>query len=236
MIVVFSWDDGHPLDARVAELLATHGFKGTFFVPGSNREGLPVMSNGALRALGADHEVGSHTLGHVYLRGEPESVVREQITAGKAKLESVLGRSVLGFCYPGGQFDSTAVRIVQEAGFRYARSVENLVTTAPRDRFRVATTLQLYPHPTATLTRNLLRYAHRLRKLPLLLQLAGARTLAQRLTIAAAYARRHEGVLHIWGHSWELERHDLWGTLSEFLRRTRELSPRCLTLSELTCL
>ena len=46
-----SWDDGHPLDLRLAELLATHGFSGTFYVPRGNREGRPVMTTAELRAL-----------------------------------------------------------------------------------------------------------------------------------------------------------------------------------------
>ena len=31
--ITTSWDDGHPLDLRVAELLAKYGLQGTFYVP-----------------------------------------------------------------------------------------------------------------------------------------------------------------------------------------------------------
>ena len=63
-----SWDDGHPLDARVAELLSAHGFRGTFYMPLSNREGLPVMPPADVRRLGQGFEIGSHTIDHCYLQ------------------------------------------------------------------------------------------------------------------------------------------------------------------------
>jgi peptidoglycan/xylan/chitin deacetylase (PgdA/CDA1 family) len=233
MIFVSSWDDGHPLDARVGELLQRYGFKGTFFVPLRNREGLPVIGAGSLRALAARHEIGSHTLDHVYLRGLPTPQMREQICAGRQQLESLLGRSVVGFCYPGGKFDDTAVQLVREAGFGYARSVENLETALPVDVYRVATTLQVFPHAGPVLANNLLRYPHRMRKAALLMRLLAGRSLGDRLRIAAAYAKEKSGVLHIWGHSWELEQHDLWATLEQFLSWVSGLAPRSMSLAEL---
>ena len=233
MIFVSSWDDGHPFDERLGELLQRHGFKGTFFVPLRNREGLPVIDARALRTLAVSHEVGSHTLDHVYLRGLPEQRVRQQVCEGREQLQSLLGRPVAGFCYPGGQIDETAVRVVREAGFGYARSVENLVTAMPTHRYRLATTLQMFPHSAPVLANNLLRYPHRMRKAALLARLLAGRSLGERLRIAASYARRRSGVLHIWGHSWELERHDLWVTLDQFLRWVSELAPKSMSLTEL---
>src|SRR3989304_6864863 len=58
-IFTTSWDDGHPLDTRIAELLSRHGFQGTFYMPLSNREGLPVMPPGEMRRLGQEFEIGS---------------------------------------------------------------------------------------------------------------------------------------------------------------------------------
>ncbi len=31
--ITTSWDDGHPLDFRVAELLSKYGLRGTFYIP-----------------------------------------------------------------------------------------------------------------------------------------------------------------------------------------------------------
>jgi len=32
-------------------------------------------------------------------------------------------------------------------------------------------------------------------------------------------------VFHLWGHSWELEEHDLWGELESFLAYARDRVP-----------
>ena len=37
-IITTSWDDGHPLDFKLAELLNKYNLKGTFYIPRSNAE------------------------------------------------------------------------------------------------------------------------------------------------------------------------------------------------------
>ena len=152
-----SWDDGHPLDLKLADLLDRHGLPGTFYVPLRNREGLPVMEAGALRQLDGRFEIGSHTLDHHYAdRGDAGTWAR-QVIDGKAALEQALGHAVAGFCYPGGRADAAARQVVRGAGFAYARSIVNLHLDAGDDRFRLPTTAQFFPHPRGVLLRNWLR-------------------------------------------------------------------------------
>src|SRR4051812_38022378 len=92
-----SWDDGHPLDLRVAELLTRHGFQGTFYVPLSNREGLPVMSAGDLKNLNQSFEIAGHTLDHSYLDRVSLTEAERQIKEGKEQLQTVLGNQIDGF-------------------------------------------------------------------------------------------------------------------------------------------
>ncbi|HLG31044.1 MAG TPA: hypothetical protein VI387_12610, partial [Candidatus Brocadiales bacterium] len=40
-------------------------------------------------------------------------------------------------------------------------------------------------------------------------------------------------VLHLWGHSWEIEKYDLWEELEEFLKRVKENDFICKTNTEL---
>lgn len=56
LLFTTSWDDGHPLDLRLAELLVTYGFRGTFYVPCRNWQGEPVLSGRELRDLGRGFE------------------------------------------------------------------------------------------------------------------------------------------------------------------------------------
>ena len=58
-IVTTSWDDGHPLDLRVVDLLARYGIKGTFYVPLLYRS-RPVMEKAQIIAiLDRGMEIGS---------------------------------------------------------------------------------------------------------------------------------------------------------------------------------
>jgi peptidoglycan-N-acetylglucosamine deacetylase len=214
-------------------MLQRHGFVGTFFVPVLNREGLPVLSRQALRDLAATHEVGSHTLDHLYLKGATREVIRHQIQAGKAGLEEILTRSVPGFCYPGGKFNSAVTAEVRRAGFQYARTTEDLTVRLPRNSFLMGTTLQFFPHGNAVFTRHMIKGPRRLQKMSLYLRLLTQRCFRDRLRVAARYAQQSAGVLHIWGHSWELERFGLWHELSEFLKFVTDLGPVSLPMRAL---
>jgi peptidoglycan/xylan/chitin deacetylase (PgdA/CDA1 family) len=213
-----SWDDGHPLDLRVAELLARHGCSGTFYVPRTNREGRPVLAAGELRTLGARFEIGGHTLDHVRLTCIPAAERDRQLRDGKRFIEDELGRAITGFCYPGGRHDRAVRRAVRAAGFGYARTVTNLSIDPPRDRFQVATTLQLFPHPRTTYLTNFSRRGDwRSRAHPLAICL-GHDALDDCLEALLRFAAERGGVFHLWGHSWELDAHDLWGVLDRVLR------------------
>ena len=98
-----SWDDGHPLDLRVAELLARYGCAGTFYVPRRNVEGRSVMTTHELRTLDAGFEIGGHTIDHVRLDRLQPIERRRQIVDGKRLLEDELGHAVEGFSYPWGR-------------------------------------------------------------------------------------------------------------------------------------
>ncbi|HEU4732202.1 MAG TPA: polysaccharide deacetylase family protein, partial [Kofleriaceae bacterium] len=208
-----SWDDGHPLDLRVADRLAAHGFAGTFYVPRTNREGRPVMTTGELRALGASFEIGGHSLDHVRLTRLPATERDRQIRDGKSRIEDELGRAITGFCYPGGAHDPAVREAVRAAGFGYARTVANLALDPPRDRYQLGTTLQLFPHGRRTYLKNFARCGQwrvRARPLASCLRDGSLDACLERLLRLAA---RRGGVFHVWGHSWELEENRLWGAL-----------------------
>jgi peptidoglycan/xylan/chitin deacetylase (PgdA/CDA1 family) len=220
-----SWDDGHPLDLRLAELLQRHGFAGTFYVPTSNRAGLPVMAGPQLRQLAALAELGSHTLDHCYLPTVSAAQAEVQIRQGKSDLEQALGHSVAGFCYPGGRFSAEHRRMVAAAGFVYARTTVNFCSQAGADRFQVPTSLQLYPHAPSAYLRNWLRRGQWRARHDLARIALSNTDLLARLRAALASVGRRGGLFHLWGHSWEFDAIGGWRVLDEFLRYAGDLVP-----------
>jgi peptidoglycan/xylan/chitin deacetylase (PgdA/CDA1 family) len=220
-----SWDDGHPLDLRIAELLTSYGFRGTFYVPRRNREGRSVLSRRELALLGAQFEIGGHSYDHVRLTELPPDEAAHQVHAIKAALEDELGRPIAGFCYPRGAHDAAVRQLVRAAGFRYARTIENLWLAGPTDPFQLPTTLQLYPHSRVTYVKNLARGGHlfaRARSAEVVLR---GRPLGEVLRALLDRALVANGVFHLWGHAWELEEHGLWGELEAFLAYARDRVP-----------
>lgn len=215
--VTTSWDDGHPLDFRVAELLAKYGLTGTFYVP--RRAETKVMSEVHLRELGLQFEIGAHTVDHVYLDSVPPGQANYQIAESKRWIEATTGTNCRLFCFPGGKFRTEHLRMAREAGFSAARTAELLSLDLPRVRGPITlipTTLQAFPHKWTAYVRNGVR---RGRLTPLMRLWPGCRAqdwtgLAKMLAVRAL---ARNGVFHLWGHSWEIHQNDLWRELEVVL-------------------
>jgi len=217
MLFTTSWDDGHPLDLRLADLLNRHGFRGTFYVPCTNHRGMPVLPVSGLRELDAIGEVGSHTLDHCYLTTVNSAIARQQIHDGRVALEDALGHSVEGFCYPGGKFRPEHRTMVESEGFKYARTVKNLVLDVGVNPFERPTTLQLYPHSRAVYLRNWVRHGQRWQRMPLAASACTKPALLSLMKTSLLRAKMTQGTFHLWGHSWELDTFGGWAILDEFL-------------------
>lgn len=227
--ITLSFDDGHPADLKVAERLARHGLTATFYVPVRNSEGQPVIDAAQLQALAASgFEIGGHTLDHRRLVPLGKAEARRQIADGKKALEDRLGEAIHGFAYPGGAGGRREQRLVEEAGFAYARTTEMFRLDRGSSILGLPTTLQFYPHRPPALLRNWLRRGggwHRLMLALTLLRQAGVENSAQYLL-----PRMVDGqVLHIWGHGWEIDRFDLWQAFDELLRLLAASGVPCLT-------
>jgi peptidoglycan/xylan/chitin deacetylase (PgdA/CDA1 family) len=221
-----SWDDGHPLDLRVAELLAKHGFAGTFYAPRRNVEGRAVMTTGELRTLAAGFEIGAHTIDHVRLDRLAAAEVERQVVEGKRRIEDELGTAVIGFCYPGGVHDKGVRARVAAAGFRYARTIDNFRIEPATDAFQTPTTIQLYRHRRVTYVTNFLRGGDWRKRAGGFGAALAAPSLELRLEQLLHRAAEVRGVFHLWGHSWELQEHGLWDVLDWLLALAAQLVPR----------
>ncbi len=233
--ITTSWDDGHPLDLRVAAALSKYGLQGTFYVPLENSR--PTLSAAQIRDLSTAFEIGGHTVHHVVLTSVADDRARTEIVESKQMVEEITGKQCSTFCFPSGRFGARHLKLVSEAGFSGVRTVELLSLDQPRARdglVVIPTTLQAYPHSSGTYLRNA---AKRLSGGALLNLLICNR---ENDWVATAIAlldrvRRTGGVFHLWGHSWEIEEAGQWEALERVLAAMGEACKyaSCITNGEL---
>jgi len=81
----------------------------------------PLMNESQIRDwLAAGHWIGAHTCTHPRLTQLPRDRAREEITAGRKKLEDRFGIPVEHFAYTYGDYDDSTVELVRQAGFKSA--------------------------------------------------------------------------------------------------------------------
>ncbi|HEY4198832.1 MAG TPA: polysaccharide deacetylase family protein [Mucilaginibacter sp.] len=219
-IITTSWDDGHPLDFRIAALLEKYHLKGTFYIPRCGT-GHAIMSEAEIAVLGRDFEIGGHTLHHVNLRREDHNKQREEIEGCYQWLGDLTGRSPRSFCPPFGAINQLAKSIVSKAGFQTIRTTELLSTRIHPDC--QSTTLQLYPHSALTYAKHLLIR----RRFPELQFWLATGQLTDILALTDLYldvVERKGGCFHLWGHSWEIEKLNLWGRLESVIQHLSQRS------------
>jgi peptidoglycan-N-acetylglucosamine deacetylase len=222
LAITTSWDDGHPLDMRVAELLANYGLPGTFYVPLQAER--RVLDTEQIRDLSSSFEVGAHTVHHTPLTGLSPDLAKEEITRSRHVLEQITGRECLMFCFPQGKFNRAHIPMLRKAGFAAARTVEMMSIEAPLAMdglLLMPTTVQVFSHRAPALVRNL---AKRVAARNLCHWLVHCRRFDW-LAVVESFlqlAKCRGGVFHLWGHSWEVDEHNQWDRLEEALRLLAE--------------
>lgn len=225
MYVTTSWDDGHTLDTRLADLLDAYKVKGTFYLSKQYPDIGKLLSEGDIKKLSEKHEVGAHTLTHPDLTALDEANIRSELAGSKQWLETVTGREVSVFCYPSGKYTATAARLAQEVGFKGARTIYWPSIYFPTEPYEMPTTLPVYPLPFRKLAGG--RYWWRKLLQPLFERYKRLRALGVPLwrmyswdsaaRSAFDYAYKNGNTFHLWGHSWELENYGLWKELEDVL-------------------
>lgn len=212
VFVTTSWDDGHELDTKMASLLADHGCRGTFYVSPLSREIPPErrISQSSLVDLSAHFEVGCHTLTHPHLTRLAPAEAAAEIGDGKKAVQDVIGRSVSSFCYPYGAYHPDHVEMVRAAGLRVGRSTRRFSVAASPDPLQMATTTHA-----ARYKRDGWQVARRGPSPLKVIRMWRDWDVLARSVFEEAYA--HGGVIHIWGHSWEVEQNGDWQRLSNLL-------------------
>ena len=121
-IITTSWDDGHPLDLKLSNLLEKYDIPGTFYIPLHNSEN-SVLSSTKIEELSKKFEIGGHTLNHSVLTELSANEINSEVSSGKKQLEDLCG-PIFSFAYPRGQYNSEVKKIVKNNGFSGARTAE----------------------------------------------------------------------------------------------------------------
>jgi peptidoglycan/xylan/chitin deacetylase (PgdA/CDA1 family) len=230
-VMTTSWDDGHPLDFRVADLLAKYGLAGTFYVPRASQR--PVMAASQIRDLSESFEIGAHTLDHIAIDRLSDAEASAQLSRSREEIEELTGRTCSVFCFPGGKFRKRQLKLVRQAGFQAARTVELLSVARPQcvhGLHVIPTTVQAFPHRASAYARNAVKrfsMAHFV-SLPAAIHFRGWVSLAREMVNRAI---ENGGVFHLWGHSWEIEAQGEWQNLEAVLKMMSSCHERSTTVT-----
>ncbi len=235
--VTTSWDDGHVLDIRLSAMLDMYGLKGTFYIAPHYLEN-ERLSDREIQILAERHEIGAHTIHHLHLTKLSHEEAWQEIKKSKQWVESLIGQKCHMFCYPAGQYNETIKEMVKKAGFLGARTTERFSVALPHDPFLMPTTVHVYPFPLRK-TDAMHYYWGKLLQ-PLMQNYPGARRLGVPLfsmrnwlslakkSFDCALEKRE--MFHVWGHSWEIEKYNMWQEFEEFCRYISRRND-CLYLS-----
>jgi peptidoglycan/xylan/chitin deacetylase (PgdA/CDA1 family) len=130
--VVLTFDDGCDNFREFAlPVLREHGYPSTMFLVanmlGRTTEWMTdmpfqsrLMSGEVIREIGdvGDVTFGSHSMNHIRLAECDLKTARAEIFESKERLEDLLGKEVLDFCYPYGSYNEAVRALVEEAGYQ----------------------------------------------------------------------------------------------------------------------
>jgi peptidoglycan/xylan/chitin deacetylase (PgdA/CDA1 family) len=123
--IVISFDDGWAEHYTIAfPILRRLGLIGTFFVYTTPIDRNPYLSwTQVIEMSNAGMDIQAHSLTHPHLRTlVPEEAFKE-IAESKRILEKRLGKPVVAFDYPFGEYDNAVIDLVKRAGFESAVSL-----------------------------------------------------------------------------------------------------------------
>ena len=120
--IVISFDDGWAEQYSVAfQILKKHNLIGTFFVYTRPLDHAQFMSWAQLQEMSAaGMDIQAHTLTHPHLRALTPDEAMKEITESKTILETRLGKPIVAFAYPFGEYNASIIDMLKRAGFESA--------------------------------------------------------------------------------------------------------------------
>lgn len=240
MLFTTSWDDGYKLDLRLADLLDQYGIKGTFYVCPRKQHDKDMLTSSEIATLAEKHEIGAHTLRHSMLTEVSVAEAKEEIEQSKAWVEQITGIPCKMFCYPYGDWNTEIASMVEASGFIGARTT-NILQFAAKMPYGIPTTLQVSPFPKR---HTWSRWWHPLDPYgPLRVKRSTLNAIGINkqdrkdwLSLAKALFQKasedQQSIFHLWGHSHEVEKYNMWEELEKFLAHVQQSGVTCMINSQ----
>ena len=213
IIITTSWDDGHKLDLKLADLLKKYGIRGTFYISPKNREFRKedLLTGEKIIELNKDFEIGAHSMTHPNLTRISEKEAFDEITDSKKYLEKLLRKEVRCFCYPGGKYNEKIIEFVGKSGFYYSRTMKKFEFDPSKNLLSSGTTLETHRNSLLTLPIDSLKLLtfSKFNFIEFIKNL-NWEYLAKK---TFDHVEKYGGVYHLWGHSWVIEKSNEWGKL-----------------------
>lgn len=193
--LTFSYDDGQIFDRRLAELLRSHGMKGTFHLNSGMLDAHSgndtFVGTEELKDIYAGHEIACHGVQH----RNPAMLTRQQLVLeiqdDRRALEKLTGRMVQGMSYAFGSYNQEVIEVARSLGIKYSRTVNST-----RGFFPPADFMQW--HPTCHHNDKLLELGDSF------------------LNVADYYELP---LMYVWGHSFEFGRSGDWSVIETFTEK-----------------
>lgn len=230
--ISFAWDDGPIEDLKLMDLSLKYRIPGIFFIPANNPERI-VLSGENIKILKKNaFEIGAHTYSHKYLSNIPLNKAHYEILKGKDYLTQLLGNEIDHFCFPGGKYNDELLKITRGL-FRSARTADT-GALIQEDSFLIRPALHFYDRGKLSLLYNSIKNMSLVFPATIMniFEDSYFDLLKKIIESLNSYKGTHRMI--IWGHSWEIEEHSLWGDLNNFFKwLNRDYSSNLQSYSEI---
>jgi len=205
--LTFSYDDGVTQDIRLVELFNKYGLKCTFNLNYGllgmdgylEREGKRIdhikVKPEDVKHIYEGHEIAGHGLTHPCLARHTEETIIHEVETDRVKLSELCGYDVVGFAYPGGDYDRRVSQIIKNnTGIKYCRTVTSTHDFIPQE-YLYEFNPTVYHHKEWDKMFELGEKFLNLKDDPLT-----------------------PAVYYVWGHGYEFDIHNTWDRFEEFLK------------------
>jgi len=129
--IILTFDDGYDDAYTAYNILKQNDFTGIFYIITNRIDTTGYLTSAQIKEMAdSGMVIGSHTISHPDLSTTTQEQTLKELTLSKSKLESIIGKPVVDFCYPSGKYTSKTIEVLQNVGYKTA--VTTATATKPR--------------------------------------------------------------------------------------------------------